>query len=239
MPRRGGVRRNGPHGGVRPAPASHPKPGQPPGAPGANAGPPSAPRRRDPVPAAPVTPTPAASSTGRSPSARDAPGLRVRPSPGSASRAGGHGPSRGNHAGNRHPSVVKRARSRHMNGHSGVAADSTTTNRSRILSTRRPALAARHTTRCHGCATAAPMTKIIGWNIARGLVQPPGARRPGDVTPGSTTTERPSGPRRADLPRQGEHQGLVGGGHRLHGSVAVVGEPLQHTAHQHLGHRGP
>ncbi|EUA32743.1 hypothetical protein I553_2342 [Mycobacterium xenopi 4042] len=60
------------------------------------------------------------------------------------------------------------------------------------------------------------------------------------LNPGSTTSDAAlsvkSGP--ADLSRQGEHQRLVGGGHRLHHVVAVFGQPLQHTAHQHLGHRG-
>ena len=55
--------------------------------------------------------------------------------------------------------------------------------------------------------------------------------------PASQWRKRDSRARRADLPWQREHQRLVGRRDRLHHVIAVLGQPLEHTAHQHLGHR--
>ena len=94
-----------------------------------------------------------------------------------------------------------------------------------------PTARAERITRSHGCGTGVRTTANRGWSSGHGRAGP-GTRPP---TPGSTT---PSA-WRPDAARQGEHQRLVGGRDRLHGAVAVLGQPLQHATDQNLGHGRP
>ena len=87
-------------------------------------------------------------------------------------------------------------------------------------------------TRCRGCGIAARVRTI--------RVSSPGraAQVSGTPSPGAPTADarRTLGAGGTDLARKCEHQRLVGGGHRLHGAVAVLGQPVQHAADQDLGH---
>jgi len=201
MPRLGAARPN-----ARPAAARQPQspargqqrqPQQAPDDPAASAGRPSGPQPRGPAPAVPPTAISAANSTARCPSGHGGPGPRARPSREAASRAGGCGPSRANHASSRRRSAVTPARStRRVSGRSDRAAGSTTTSRSRIPSSspsRHPTVpAARHTIRCRGSVTAVLKTKTTASNTGRGHGHPPG-----DVTPGIPTTDRRLAPIRS------------------------------------------
>ena len=192
MARRAAVPPNDRHGDVRPgsrARAPRRRPEQTPDGPEASADRPNAPHRPDPAPAGQPPAISAVNSTVGFPSDHGGPGPRVRPSPGTVSRVGGCAPSHVSRAGNHRPSDGTPARSMpHVSAHSGSVADSTTISHSRTRSIRRPDPAVRRTIRCHGCGTAVLTTRITGWSTGRDRAHQR-VRRPGDVTPWTTTTK--------------------------------------------------